>query len=249
MTAGTSPIRTSEKANFAVLEVTTMSHAASNPRPPARAAPPTLATTGFGQWVIACRIRGTCRIPSEPGTAVAFSFRSIPEQKAGPVWVRITTRAVRLASAAARAVSSWARSAVDRALRLAGESRVMVNTPASSTVCTRGCTYTGFVIWASLPRSGPCARFAPQHLARAGWSSCPPLCPRAIRSRSTARCPTRPTRDPLTARCPSICTFRSAPPAAATAISTPIRPVNWAAALRRTPGSRPRRRRSSWPPG
>src|SRR2546430_662549 len=54
MTAGTTPRRTSEKANVASVGQTAMSAAATRPSPPARAGPPTRATTGFGHPQTAC---------------------------------------------------------------------------------------------------------------------------------------------------------------------------------------------------
>ena len=63
---------------------------------------------------------------------LAASDRSIPEQKTRPVWSSTTTRTVSSASASASACRSWARSARESALRLAGESRVSVATPRAT---------------------------------------------------------------------------------------------------------------------
>ena len=48
ITAGTTPIRTSVNAKVADRPATATSQAAISPIPPARAGPPTRATTGFG---------------------------------------------------------------------------------------------------------------------------------------------------------------------------------------------------------
>ena len=81
ITAGITPSRTSVKANVAAVEQTAMSAAAIRPSPPARAAPPTRATTGFGHSQTAAStspIRAAGMSPA--ASAAAVSFRSAPEQ-------------------------------------------------------------------------------------------------------------------------------------------------------------------------
>src|SRR6185312_7237889 len=130
MTAGTSPIRTSENANVARGAASTTSAAARMPMPPALAAPATLAITGFGQRATRCRMPGSSRTPSAPAAATAVSFRSMPAQNTGPEWVSTTTRLWSSAVTSSSASRNSDRSRADRALRFAGESRVMVAIPA-----------------------------------------------------------------------------------------------------------------------
>ena len=91
MIAGVAPIRTSLNANVADCEATAMSHAAISPMPPARALPFTRQMTGLGLSQISCRISG-----NSSGAAprpFRLSFRSAPEQNAGPAPVSTMTRA------------------------------------------------------------------------------------------------------------------------------------------------------------
>ena len=136
ITAGTTPTRTSVNANVAVSTATTMSAAAVRPMPPARAGPASCATTGLGDRAIRCRIAGSSRTPSAPGAAVASSLRSMPELNTGPSCASTMTRTAGSATAASRASFSSARSARDSALRLPGESSVIVATPPATALRT-----------------------------------------------------------------------------------------------------------------
>ena len=71
-----------------------MSAAAMSPSPPARAGPPTRATTGFGRLPDRGQdiAQPAGRHAVAAGSAAAVSLRSAPEQKTGPVWVRTITR-------------------------------------------------------------------------------------------------------------------------------------------------------------
>ncbi len=132
ITAGTTPIRTSLNAKVASWAAIATSHAATSPTPPARAGPLIRATTGVGDSQIVCRIRGTSVTPCCCAPAPRDSLRSMPEQNTRPVWVSTITRAAGSAIAASRWASSSRRSCADRALRLAGESSVIVATPAAT---------------------------------------------------------------------------------------------------------------------
>ena len=151
ITAGTMPIRTSEKANVADDPATTTSQAASSPTPPARAGPRTTATTGFGEFQMASSSSGNSRTPWSCAPPPAASARSMPEQKTRPVWSSTTTRTASSASASSSAAFSWARIARESALRLAGESRVSVATPRATVTCT-----TRSEVTAASCRAGRC---------------------------------------------------------------------------------------------
>ena len=126
MIAGATPIRTSAKANVAFAGATTMSHDATRPIPPALTAPFSAAITGFG----ACsrdRRRSGYVTPAE-GCA---PLRSAPEQKTVPVAVSTIARTSSSPAAVLRWAASSDCSGADRALRFAGESRVIVATPSA----------------------------------------------------------------------------------------------------------------------
>ena len=119
-----------------------MSAAAIRPSPPARAGPPTRATTGFGHSQTAA---STSPMPAPAGHLAAtrergarVSFRSAPEQKTGPVWLStIDPHRVVGDRRGQRRSSSSSISAEDSALRLCGLSRVSVATPALRPSVTR----------------------------------------------------------------------------------------------------------------
>src|SRR4051812_41733408 len=146
ITAGTSPRRTSEKANVADSAATTTSQAARRPMPPARAGPRTTATAGFGEAQIACSSSGNSRIPCSSAPPPAASSRSIPEQNTRPAWSSTTTRTAGSAKASFSADRSWARIARERALRLAGESRVSVATPLETCTDSTWSSLTGRIL-------------------------------------------------------------------------------------------------------
>ena len=129
--AGVAPIRTSLNANVAGSGATAMSQAAIRPIPPARALPFTRQTTGLGLSQISRRIcgnnSGAVTLPDRP------SFRSAPAQKTGSAPVSTITRQPGSSSADPSASRNWSSSALDSALRLAGEFSVTVVTaPAGS---------------------------------------------------------------------------------------------------------------------
>ena len=118
-------------ANVASSTATAMSAAATMPTPPARAGPASLATTGFELVQIWVRISGNSLTPSVAEPAVPASLRSMPAQNTGPVWSRTITRTASSPAAVARWSRSSRRSCADSALRLCGESSVIVATPLS----------------------------------------------------------------------------------------------------------------------
>ena len=124
--AGATPTRTSVKANVADSGAAAKSHAAMRPSPPARAWPLTRAMTGAGLSTMAVRMSGM-----RLGAAAPRSERSAPEQNTVPVAVSTTARTSGslVASRNARSNSSSRRD--DSALRLDGESSVMVRMPPS----------------------------------------------------------------------------------------------------------------------
>lgn len=125
MTAGARPSFTSVSAKVASSAVSTMSDAATIPMPPARAAPETTVTTGLVRATMARCSWTIARAPSSIGVVEA-SLRSAPEQKTRPEDFSTTT----MTSSSWSARSSRSKSSVmswrDSALRLCGESRVMV---------------------------------------------------------------------------------------------------------------------------
>ena len=125
MTAGVSPSFTSVRAKVASSAVSTMSDAATIPMPPARAAPATTVTTGLLSATMARCIATIARAPSSIG-AVDASERSAPEQNTRPEDFSSTTRTSGSWSARANRSSSSVTSCRDSALRLCGESRVIV---------------------------------------------------------------------------------------------------------------------------
>jgi hypothetical protein len=137
MIAGMTPRRTSENANVASVVHTARSAAAIRPSPPARAGPPTHATTGLGNSQIAASTSPSSSAGMRPSArASAVSFRSTPEQNTGPVCDNTTARTAVSVSAALRPSSSSRISGVERALRFAGLSRVSLVTPATVAVRT-----------------------------------------------------------------------------------------------------------------
>src|SRR3954454_8897038 len=138
MIAGATPIRTSVNANVIDDSTTTRSHAAITPIPPARTGPLTAAITGAP---IVPR-RSIARTNDVESTSpVDRSLRSAPAQKTGAVCDNTTTRAF----AASASSSAWCRSAsscCDSALRLAGESSVIVAMSSATATLTRCPTTT-----------------------------------------------------------------------------------------------------------
>ena len=145
--------------------------------------PRTAATTGFGQRATLRRIAGSSRTPSSPGAAAASSFRFIPEQNTGPRWSSTTTRTPGSAVATSSAALSPVRTAADSALRVSGESRVIVATPPATSsrtgagCCTRhsrhrclriGSDWTG-AIHPARRRTGPGRRVAAGPGVRREW--------------------------------------------------------------------------------
>jgi hypothetical protein len=130
MTAGITPIRTSVNANVASRAQSAMSAAAMSPRPPARAAPPIRATTGFVDSQIAASTSPSRPTGTRPvSSAAAVSVRSAPDEKTWPVWVNTITRTASSRSASSSAASSCSIKATERALRFGGLSSVSVATP------------------------------------------------------------------------------------------------------------------------
>src|ERR1700691_958178 len=137
MVAGTRPIRTSETAKTASAAATAMSQQLTSPTPPAKAAPLTRATTGFG---ISLRVRSisarpmasaTFRVSSSP--AMRFiQLMSPPAEKALPAPVSTTTRTLPSAPRVRKAPANSAISASSKALRTSGRLRVRVTTPRLS---------------------------------------------------------------------------------------------------------------------
>src|SRR3954447_1489773 len=69
----------------------------------------------------------------------------MPAQNTGPAWVSTITRTARSPIAESSAASSSRRNCADRALRLAGESRVIVPTPWATSRCTSSSAIPGTV--------------------------------------------------------------------------------------------------------
>lgn len=155
-TAGTTPRRTSGNANVTSGAASTMSHAATIPIPPPRTAPASRATTGTDAVHRVSRTRGSAATAWSPAPAPPASRRSIPAQKAGPVWVSRTTRVASRPSAASRCPASSRSRRAESALRLAGESRVTVATPSATSRCTSSS------ITPHRPRPGPAGSAAPR---------------------------------------------------------------------------------------
>ncbi len=145
MIAGTTPMRTSVKAKVASAGARAMSAAATRPIPPARAGPLRRATTGLGPAMIRSKISGSSGAGStgSPLSAAPTSLRSAPALKTGPVPVSTTARTSSSSIAAPRASKRPARSRADRALRLRGESRVIVATARSTLDRTSGVSSEG----------------------------------------------------------------------------------------------------------
>ena len=136
MIAAATPMRTSVSANVRSRCATTRSHDAMRPIPPARAGPSTAAIVGTSASISRRRAR---TIGEESGAPVRRSLRSAPAQNAGGTWVRTMARtdpSVTPASATSRARLRSSTNCLDRALRLAGESRVIVATASSTATCT-----------------------------------------------------------------------------------------------------------------
>ena len=127
--AGATPMRTSLKPKVAPAGAAARSAAAMRPMPPARAWPLTRATTGTGLSTMPLRISGM-----RVGAPDPRSERSAPEQKTVPAPVSTTARTSASVVASRNACASSSSNRDDNALRLAGESSVMVRTP--SPCCT-----------------------------------------------------------------------------------------------------------------
>ena len=208
MTAGITPSRTSEKANVASAAQTAMSAAAIRPRPPARAGPATRARTGFGHSQIAASTS-----PSRADRQGARGERgggllqvgAGAEDRAGVASSTITRTAGSAAAARQRREQLRVISAVDRALRLCGLSRVSVATPGRRTV------------------AGP-ARASAARSCRQTRRACPVHCPTESRYRAAGELPgQRAGRRRRRTASASTCTCRSAPRGAGTATSTRTR--------------------------
>ena len=125
--AGARPIRASVNAKDAPSAATARSHAPTMPIPPARTCPAILAMTGLGSSVIAVSSAMTAA-PESAVEPVPAAFRSAPAQNTRPVCVSTTARAAGSSPASASRADSSDTSCADKALRLCGESRVMVAT-------------------------------------------------------------------------------------------------------------------------
>ena len=100
------------------------------------------ATTGVGDVRIVLRMRGKSLTPCASAAAPRDSRRSMPEQNTGPEWVRTITRTAGLVIAVSRWPCSSRRTCADSALRLRGESSVIVATPSTTTRCTSSSAVT-----------------------------------------------------------------------------------------------------------
>ena len=132
ITAGTTPIRTSVKANVASFTATAMSQAATSPMPPARAGPASFATTGVRACQIFSRIAGSSLTLCVSTSVPRASLRSIPEQNTFPACASTMTRTDVSDIAESRWAESCRRSCAESALRLCGESSVTVATPLAT---------------------------------------------------------------------------------------------------------------------
>ncbi len=122
--AAASPSRTSVSANVDVPAAMLMSAAATMPMPPARTAPATRATTGFGQATIA-RCTSTIRCAPTAIPTVVASARSAPAQNTSIAERITTTRTASSAPAVSRCSISSPVSCCDSAFLLCGESSVI----------------------------------------------------------------------------------------------------------------------------
>ena len=175
MTAAARPSRTSVSANDTSSRQMTMSEDATRPRPPARTGPSRRVTTGTGRAAIP-RWRAMMPRAASTMSEVAASLRSAPEQNTG--WADCRSTPCSDSSAPASA-STWASSATsrrDRALRLAGESRVTTAIRSSSCRWTRVSLICSTLVLTRRPRlsrvgcSGGCPG---DHLStRRRWGTC-----------------------------------------------------------------------------
>src|SRR5690242_18306839 len=141
MMAGTRPSRTSVNEKLTDAAATTRSHAANRPTPPARASPFRRHTTGCGQLQIFSKTAGNAESIDgcAPDPAAArCSLRSAPELNTGPAPVSTSTRLSGCADAPSMAPLSSETSLLERALRLCGESRVIVAMPSATSYRTSG---------------------------------------------------------------------------------------------------------------
>lgn len=121
---GHSPTWISVVPNTAVSAATTRSQATIRPRPPARAGPLTIATSGLPRSCMA-RSRSTSDAGATPPLAGAcMPARSPPAENAGPAPVSTTTRTAGSARSPARASTSSPQVAGPIGLRLSGRLRV-----------------------------------------------------------------------------------------------------------------------------
>jgi hypothetical protein len=119
------------RANVASSALIATSPAATIPMPPARTAPETRTTTGLPMVAIS-RCSTTMRFaPSSIPTVVA-SERSAPEQNTLPSWRTRTTFTSGSASARSSRSNSSVTSCRESALRLCGESSVIVATDSTT---------------------------------------------------------------------------------------------------------------------
>src|SRR6478609_2256604 len=135
MIAAARPSLTSVSAKVASSAATTTSEAATMPMPPARTAPPSRVTTGLSIATMSRCSATIARVPSSMPPDDA-SERSAPEQKTRPDEVISTTLTAGSAAAPSSAATSSETSWRDSALRLCGESRVMVATASATEWCT-----------------------------------------------------------------------------------------------------------------
>ena len=135
-------MRTSVNAKVASRTATAMSQAATRPTPPARAGPATRAMTGVSDVQSVLRIAGNSLTPWSSDPAPRDSRRSIPEQNTGPVWVRTITRTDSSRVAVSRWAESSRRTCAESALRLRGESSVIVAVPPVTSRCTSSSSMT-----------------------------------------------------------------------------------------------------------
>ena len=131
ITAGARPSFTSVSANVVSSAAIAMSEAATMPMPPARTAPCSRVTTGLLSATIWRCMATIARAPSSMPSPEA-SDRSAPEQNTLPSARITTTFTSSSASAASRCANSSVTSCRDSALRLCGESRVIVATRSAT---------------------------------------------------------------------------------------------------------------------
>src|SRR6185312_5659129 len=124
MIAGATPIRASVSAKVLLGPATTMSHAPTSPKPPARTCPSIAPITGTGSSKIARNRPVSCLVLSVVASPSDASDRSAPAQNVLPVCPSTTARTFGSAAASRRPWCSCSTRADDSALRLCGESRV-----------------------------------------------------------------------------------------------------------------------------